>query len=92
VSIVALLLYADLRLAYYLFYRDFHVTPEQIGLGYVPILAESAVVTVLLLVLIYLAILILCVVGLSFASVSRRPRPPLKIPEGLSQKILTGIP
>jgi hypothetical protein len=51
-AVFGLLLYAVLRIAYSIFYNRFGLTPDDLGLGYVDLLVQSAVGTSVLLVVV----------------------------------------
>jgi hypothetical protein len=52
-ALLGFVLYAVLRIAYSLFYNNFGLTPDDLGLGYIDLLIQSAVGTVILLVVVF---------------------------------------
>lgn len=50
---LGVVLYAVLRIAYSLFYDSFGLTPDDLGLGYLDLLIQSAVGTVILLIVVF---------------------------------------
>ena len=53
-TVLGIVLYAVLRIAYSVFYSNFGLTPDDLGLGYLDLLIQSAVGTVLLLMAMFI--------------------------------------
>jgi hypothetical protein len=49
VAVVGFVLYATLRVAYVRFYAPFGLSPDDLGLGYIELIAQSAIGALLLL-------------------------------------------
>ena len=52
-AVLGIVLYAVLRIAYSLFYNNFGLTPDDLGLSYLDLLIQSAVGTVILLMVMF---------------------------------------
>jgi hypothetical protein len=65
-AVLGIVLYAVLRIAYSVFYSNFGLTPDDLGLGYLDLLIQSAVGTVMLLMAIFIvaAVIVAGYVGL----------------------------
>ena len=61
-ALLGVVLYAVLRIAYSLFYNNFGLTPDDLGLGYIDLLIQSAVGTVILLVVVFVVATVVALV------------------------------
>ena len=52
-AVLGIVLYAVLRIAYSVFYNSFGLTPDDLGLGYLDLLIQSAVGTIILLLVVF---------------------------------------
>ena len=65
-AVLGIVLYAVLRIAYSVFYSNFGLTPDDLGLGYLDLLIQSAVGTVMLLMAMFIveALVVVAYVGI----------------------------
>jgi hypothetical protein len=82
-AVLGIVLYAVLRIAYSVFYSNFGLTPDDLGLGYLDLLVQSAVGTVILFMAVFtvVALVVAVYVGLightskKRSNLTRRRRP-----------------
>lgn len=76
-AVLGIVLYAVLRIAYSVFYSNFGLTPDDLGLGYLDLLIQSAVGTVMLLMAMFIvaALVVTVYVGIWGQPLGQHPRP-----------------
>ncbi len=79
ISILGVVLYGMLRLAYLFFYLRLRTTPEEVGYGYSRVLSESVVGAIELIVLVFVPLLLIGL-GLDWGVTIWRRRRPSRVP------------